>query len=203
MWLLARRGSPTNSLLGLAQSSDYYAEEVGASLCGQSNTAHPGKVCSSWCCSCPLPSVRDKSSLSAAQFGCVDKSYMSSSAIRKALLGAVESMIVSIEGTCSKAGDYCPRRTRQSPNHARRSSISSADCFLHFASTSSQTTAVRACVCAQSQKGTLIRPHDTVPIVMQAVSTVACRLLTSWMATCCLACRQHASTKLVYTVSRS
>ncbi len=37
---------------------------------------------------------------------------MSSSATRKALLGAIKSMIVSVEGIRSKAGGYCPNKDK-------------------------------------------------------------------------------------------
>lgn len=44
------------------------------------------------------------------QFGIMDKSYPEGSATRKALLGALEGMIVSVEEICSKDGNFCPNQ---------------------------------------------------------------------------------------------
>ena len=78
-------------------------------------------------------------------------------------MGAIGSMIVSVEGMLSKAGDNCKERTRQSPFYARRSSMSSADCFSKFASTVSWTTAVRACVCVHSHQGNTYKSPQHSP----------------------------------------
>lgn len=94
MWLLARIGSPTKSLLGLAQSSDYCAEEVGALLCRHSHTAEQFAAAGAAAAHCPQSEISPDSLLHSLALWIF---HMSSSAFRKALMGAIESMIVSVD----------------------------------------------------------------------------------------------------------